>query len=131
MLLKKLISLLKPCTLYVRVRKNDFQIRQIQTGRELSRQSDEAFTTQRLLVGDYLPAERCLSQLLKELLGGSPRLAAPVIVMHPTEMVEGGLPPIEERVLLELAHGAGAYRACTWVGSDLSDGDVLQQARNL
>lgn len=90
----------------------------------------EAFSTTRLLVGDFHPAEKCLSELLRELLGGPMRYVAPRVVIHQTEMAENGLSPVEERVLLELAYGAGAYTAQIWVGRELSDAEVIERAKN-
>jgi hypothetical protein len=39
-------------------------------------------------------------------------------------MVEGGLSAVEERVLLELAMGAGARRSAVHLGPELSDDGV-------
>ena len=36
----------------------------------------------------------------------------------------GGLTQIQERVLYELAHGAGAGKVFVWLGLDLSDEEV-------
>jgi rod shape-determining protein MreB and related proteins len=129
MLIRKLISMLRPCTLYIKVHKNGFQVRHIENGSELTRHCMEAFSTTRLLVGDFLPAEKCLSELLRELLAGPMHYAAPRVVIHQTEMAENGLSPVEERVLLELAHGAGAFTAQTWVGHELSDAEVRERAK--
>ncbi len=130
MLIKKLISMFHPCTLYVKVHKNRFNVRHIEKGYELSRNCIDPFTTTRLLVGDFLSAEKCLSELLNEVLGGSIRYVRPYIVIHQTEMAEDGLSPVEERVLLELAHGAGAYAATALVGDVLSDEEVAQYAKS-
>ncbi len=130
MLLRKLISMFRPCTLYIRVHKNGFLVRHIEKGSELTRHCMESFTTTRLLVGDFLPAEKCLSELLRELVAGPTYYVAPHVVIHQTEMAENGLSPVEERVLLELAHGAGAYTAQTWVGHTLSDAEVLERAKS-
>jgi hypothetical protein len=129
MLIRKLISTLRPCTLYIKVQRNGFQVRHVEKGTELTRHCMEAFSTTRLLVGNFVPAEKCLSELLRELLAGPMRYLAPRVVIHQTEMAENGLSPVEERVLLELAHGAGAYSAETWVGHILSDAEVLERAK--
>jgi hypothetical protein len=78
------------------VKKNGYHIRHIEKGTELSRNCMEAFTTARLLIGDFVPAEKCLTGLLKELLGGSLYFQSPRVVIHQTEMAEGGLSPVEE-----------------------------------
>lgn len=46
------------------------------------------------------------------------------------ERCEGGLSQVEERVLHELAAGAGARKVVVWVGAELSDGEVLAKLKN-
>lgn len=116
-------------TVYVKIRANEFIVRHIQSGREAKVRSAQPFTTQRLLIGDFLVAERCLSQAFREVRYGPAYFAAPTVVMHPLEMMEGGISPIEERVLLEVAHGAGAKRTVVWIGAELSDIQVEEKAK--
>jgi hypothetical protein len=42
-------------------------------------------------------------------------------------MAEGGLSEVEERVLKEVAIGAGASKVVVWVGRELSDGEVREK----
>ena len=48
---------------------------------------------------------------------------------QPMEKTVGGLSQVEERVLHELALGAGARRAVVWVGQALSDREVSEKCR--
>lgn len=64
------------------------------------------FSTTRLLVGHFESAERTLKAAVARAGGRSSFLVSPNVLMHPLEMVEGGLSQIEERVLHELAIGA-------------------------
>ena len=116
-------------TVYVRIQPNRFLLRHIESGRTASVDAQEAFTTQRLLVGEYGPAVEALRRGLRALDYGIPYLAAPMAVMHPTSMVEGGLSGVECRILYEVAEGAGAKRATVWVGAELSDDQVSERAR--
>jgi len=50
-------------------------------------------------------------------------------VIHPTEMVEGGLSEVEERVLRELALGAGARSVVVHVGLALAGCRVMALTR--
>lgn len=129
MFLRKLTALLHPCTLYIKVSRNSFHVRHIEQGSETTRHCLEPFTSSRLLVGDFLPAEKCLSDAIQELLGRSRYYKAPRVVIQQMEMMEHGLSPVEERVLLELAYGAGAYAASVWQGDILSDAQVLNRAK--
>jgi hypothetical protein len=47
--------------------------------------------------------------------------------MHPTELVEGGLSQVEERVLLELPRAGGAWKVVVHVGPVLDDAGVNQK----
>jgi hypothetical protein len=51
------------------------------------------------------------------------------MLILPMEKTEGGLSQVEERVLQELALGAGARRALVWVGQELSDQELRQKCR--
>lgn len=69
----------------------------------------------RSFVADFYLADEvirhCVQQL--HLSGFKPK---PRIVMHQLEKVEGGLTSIEERVLLELAQGAGSRETVVYLG---------------
>jgi hypothetical protein len=66
---------------------------------------------------------------MTEVRYGNAFLAAPTIVIHPLVMTEGGLAPVEHRVLMEVADCAGAKRVTVWVGHELNDNEVLEKAR--
>jgi rod shape-determining protein MreB and related proteins len=51
----------------------------------------------------------------------------PRIVIHPLEMVEGGLSEVEERIFREVAISAGASKVIVWVGKDLNDAEVKEK----
>lgn len=115
-------------TLYVRVLPNKFVVRHIESGREVAVDSQEAFTTRRLLIGEFIPAADTLRKAFREVLPLSGYLAAPRVVMHQTTLTEGGLSAVENRILLEVADYAGAKRAAVWIGHDLSDEQVKSNA---
>lgn len=114
-------------TLYVRVSRNQFSVRHIESGRATQVTSDSPFTTHRLLIGNFSAAEVALRRAFAEVHSGPKYFAAPRVLMHPVEMVEGGLSDIENRVLLEVADCAGAGRMAVWVGNELSDSEVLEK----
>lgn len=66
------------------------------------------FDHKRSFVGDFACAEKLLQYAVREVLGNNKFVISPRIVMHQLEKVDGGLTDIEERVLKELAMGAGA-----------------------
>jgi rod shape-determining protein MreB len=66
---------------------------------------------------------------MKQLQEGGWFSISPILLMHPMEKTEGGLSQVEERILQELALGAGARRAVIWVGQALTDQQVRDKCR--
>lgn len=116
-------------TVYVRVRKDHFQVRHLESGVEKLAVSPQPFTTTRCLIGQFGPAQALLKATLKPLVKGGFLALAPRLVIHPVEMAEGGLSEVEERVLREVALGAGAAKAVVWAGHQLSDDEVREKLR--
>lgn len=120
-----MLNKLLACTIYVQVRKNAFRLRHIEGRREREISAPRPFTTTRLLVGQFREAESLLRQAIREIGNGGLFRVSPVVVVHPTEMVDGGLSEIEERVYRELAMGAGARRVFVHIGRRLTDAEVV------
>ncbi|EDX87924.1 hypothetical protein ADG881_26 [Alcanivorax sp. DG881] len=47
------------------------------------------------------------------------------------EMTDGGLSQVEERVIMDMAYGAGAKRVLLWVGGELSWQEALNKLEAL
>lgn len=124
-----MISRLFANIVYVRVFSDRFELRNIDTGKSASVESEKPFTTTRLLVGQFTEAERALKQGMKQLQAGGWFSRSPVMLIQPMEKTEGGLSQVEERVLQELALGAGVRRAVVWVGQALTDREVSEKCR--
>lgn len=116
-------------TLYVRVRQNRLTVRHIESAMEFEVAPAAPFTTQRLLVGHFKNAEAAMKEGFLTALGGSWFRPSPAVVIHPLEKTEGGLSEIEERILHELAIGAGAMKVVVWVGDQLSDAQVKEKLK--
>lgn len=115
--------------IYVQIYPNRISLRLVRERRDLEVVPDQPFTSNRLLVGDFTTAERLLAGAVKNLIGSRLFAPAPSILMHPMEMVEGGLSQIEERVFLELGHGARGRIVKVYLGPKLSDEDVIAKLR--
>ena len=118
-------------TVYVKVTKNQFWVRHIENQKEAIEPAQEPFTTKRLLVGEFSVAENYLKRAIKKVYEGKWFSASPVVIIHPLEMIDGGLSQIEERAMMELAAGAGARKVVVWVGHELSDQEVADNARKV
>lgn len=126
-MLKKLFT----CDLYVRVYKNRFVLRLLDgSSREQSFDAEQAFTSTRLLVSQFMIAETCLKKAITSAVKRGWLTPSPRVLIQPMEMVEGGLGDIEERIFRELALGAGARKAALWLSPEpnVSSSSVLSDA---
>jgi len=127
MLVTSLIEKIFPNAVYVRVRRNEFRIRHVESGVDTTFQAVAPFSTVRMLIGEFTAAEQAFKAALKNAEKDRLFRPAPQILMHPLEMIEGGLSQIEERTFLEVALGAGASKAMVWLGPELSDDEVKRK----
>jgi hypothetical protein len=114
-------------TAYVRVKRNQFRVRHLESGTEATFEAQPPFTTTRLLIGQFLEAEGVLKRALKQVSRGGILAVSPQVVIQPLEMLEGGLSEVEERILKEIAIGAGASQVVVWVGRELNDAEVKEK----
>ena len=114
-------------TVYVKIYVNKMWVKHIESGNAKIESSTEPFTTKRLLVGQFGPAEKLLTQLIKATACPNWFSPSPIVLIHPTAMIEGGLSQIEDRALRELGAGSGARSVHIWIGHELSDNEVLQK----
>lgn len=82
-------------------------------GTDVSVPADLPYSTTRLLVGDFFAAEQCLQRAMRQAGLTSWWRRKPRLKMVAMAMSEGGLSPVEERVLLELGSRFGRdVRVC-------------------
>lgn len=77
------------------------------------------FKHSRSFIADFFLAEKIIQHGVFEIHKSRIR-AAPRVIMHQLEKTEGGLTSIEERVLRELALGAGAREVLIYLGSKIN-----------
>lgn len=116
-------------SLYVQVREDQFQVRNVDDSRSIQRQASPGFSHQRMLVGNFSVAQECLKAALSEARGSGFALFTSVVI-HPLEKIDGGLSQVEERLFRELAVGAGASKVVVWVGAPLSDAEVISRIKS-
>ena len=122
-------ALFQRTILYVRIRRDEFDIRNPGTDQRTITRSLNGFSSERLLIANFSEAEATFIKAVKA-SSASGMLASPAafILMHPLEIISGGLSEVEDRVLRDLAARCG--RSCgIWLGAELSDEEVLQRAR--
>lgn len=115
---------------YVKVYKNQMLVRLLgDSSQEQQLNSEKAFSNTRLLIAEFSIAEKLLRDGVKTLMSKS-MLATPAILIQAMEMYEGGLSEVENRVLTELASGAGAFKVVVHYGKEsLSDAQVLEKLK--
>ena len=109
--------------LYMRIGVNRIQMRNISNGESVDLFAETSFSHSRMLIGNFTEAQVLIKKAVASAKGSGLQLFLRILI-HPTELVTGGLTQIEERVLYELAHGAGAGKAFIWLGPALSDEEV-------
>lgn len=113
--------------LYIKVSKNKLEAKNLTTGGKWeTAYPNSPFTTKRLLVGTFSAAEPALAQLVKRILPTGLFAKRPQMVIHPTDMVEGGLSEVEERIFKELGLGSGAIKVVVHIGAELSDEQAIK-----
>jgi hypothetical protein len=115
-------------SLYIQVRENRFEVRNVDVGRAVQHHASPGFSHPRMLVGDFTLAQSCLKSLVAQARGSGFVLSVAALV-HPLEKIEGGLTQVEERLFEELAIGAGVSRAVVWIGAPLSDAEVVAKLK--
>lgn len=112
-------------TVYAKISKDRMSLKHVESGNVYEMQPVIPFTTHRLLVGSFSAGEACLKEAMSIVLKGGFFKIAPIVIIHPQAMVEGGLCEVEDRLFRELAMGAGARKVHVHIGEELSDAEVL------
>ena len=118
--------------LYVKVYENKLEVKNVSVkGGWVSGYPDKPFSTERLLVGTFSAAEPALRKLFKDSLPNGWVKKNAKVVIHPIDKVEGGLSEVEEKILKELAFGAGALKVALHVGDELTGSEVVKLINDL
>lgn len=117
--------------LYVKISRNRFEIIKVSGDLAVEVVSPpEPFSTSRLLIGEFRLAERHLSNGIKKVLPKQFLKKSPEILMHPLEMIEGGLSEVEEKILREIALGTGSHKVEIWLGEELTPQEAVKKLEN-
>lgn len=113
-----------PNYVYLKIRENTLEACNLSTGhlwQTATAKPDKPFTTERQLVGSFSHATPLLAALIDKVVPRGIIRRSPAVLIHPIDKVGTGLSEIEERVLVELVMGAGAYRVKIHTGDELSN----------
>jgi rod shape-determining protein MreB and related proteins len=84
------------------------------------------FKHPRTLLADFAIAERTLKYFVAKVRPRSFFMPAPTLIIHPQEVLEGGLTQIEIRAFGELGTMMGARHAYVWEGAELTTTELLK-----
>lgn len=84
------------------------------------------FKHPRTLLADFAVAERTIKHFIGKVAPSKFLTLSPIVVIHPLDMLEGGLTQIEIRAFAELCSMAGARQVYVWTGSELSNEELQQ-----
>ncbi|MFC0229253.1 YjaA family stress response protein [Serratia aquatilis] len=89
---------------YLQVRRNHLTLKELESKKSAS--GTAAFSTQRLLIGQFFVAEACLYYLVPQFFPGfinqlKRRHLSYRVLVHAQEMLEGGVSQVEQRILQE------------------------------
>ena len=112
--------------IYVQVFRDRFVVKNMDTGASKEVSRDMSHASPRMLIADFTMAQHQLKEAVKSVRRG---LRAPEVLVHPMELMEGGVTPVECRVFVELGVGAGASKAAVHEGAPLSPDSVKKVIR--
>lgn len=115
-------------TLYICLRRDQITLRHIESRREKTLNAEVSFSNERLLVAQSTPLTRQIKQGMQSVLPGVG--FAPVIVMHPQEMIDDGISEVEEKSFTEIGYALGARQVVVVTGPTMSDEEVAMAAAN-
>ncbi|WP_258876129.1 YjaA family stress response protein, partial [Pectobacterium aroidearum] len=115
--------------LYIQIRKNQITVRHLGTQLEASTQS--AFSNNRILVADFMAASKALRSVIRQVTPFDWRswFRSTTLLIHALEMNEGGLSPVEDRILQEITVMSCRKSRLIVISSavPLSDSDALKR----
>lgn len=116
--------------LYIQISRNRITATNLDTGHEVSRLATTPFSTQRVVLARFDPANETILDAIRELRLKT-SFATISIVIQQIEGAEGGLSDIEKRALRDLAEMAGAKKVfIAEVENPLSTADAISIIEN-
>ncbi|UVO09674.1 hypothetical protein LW347_06900 [Pectobacterium polonicum] len=118
-------------SLYIRIYRDTLMVRNVDTQKEVTEQSEIPFTTTRLLLGQMIPAMKLLDRLTRKV---APKrlidlFSSHKVIIHAIEMNEGGHSQVEFASYIELAKSISPQGKHIYVCSKnvpLTDQEVIQ-----
>ena len=121
-----MFQLFKPNIIYVRVFLDSIELRHVTKEMTIKRKAINKFSSERLLIADFLNANNFIRELLDEIEGKKTFKRALNAVIQPMEKKEGGLSQVEQRAFYDLMEQAGAVRVEIYEKDDLLTDEAVK-----
>ncbi len=126
MVLKRLF---KDNFLYVKLWKNEAQITDVLNGKSTREKSNIEFSNDRLLIADFYKAISFLKSLINKVKKDSLVKRYNSILVHPMELIEGGISEVELRIFVETFESVGGRVVKVWDGEELDRKQVIEKLK--
>lgn len=127
-----MFDFLRPKYYYVQLRTNELKVKNIQTGKSVTRTALKPFSNSRLIIADFLEAENLLKSMIQEI---EPESLFPVqisMLVHVIEQIPDGVSEVEKRVLRDFAEMSGARKIrISEYPSEFSDKQVIDAFKSV
>ena len=113
--------------LYVKLWKNEIEIKDVEKEKSIREKSVVPFSNSRLLIADFEVAEDFFKKVLLKLKKNYKIKRYNTILVHPMELIEGGISETEKRIFLESFERVDGRAVIVWEGKELSNIEVLKK----
>ena len=120
-------GLFKDDLLYVKLWKDEIEIIDVEKGKRIREKSSISFSNSRLLIANFEVAEEFFKKVFLKLKKDYKIKRYNSILVHPMELVEGGISETEKRIFLESFERVGGKLVLIWNGQELSNTEVLKK----
>lgn len=118
-------------TVYIKVYQNRYVLKLDQTDHSIDTiNALTPFSTQRALIGEITAAKKELKRALIQVHGTIYPFFKPIFILHPQEMIEGGLSEAETENFKDLAFSCGARKVVIWTRDEISDDMIKEVAKD-
>ena len=98
---------IKPRLFYVRIMKNKLEVKDLKSGKTISKTATTPFSNDRLLIAYYEHAETLLREIFNELYAGKIVTFSHHVLLQPVDDVIKEITPVEERIYVDFGAMTG------------------------
>ena len=113
--------------IYIRIFKNQMEVKNVDTGKTIKRKAINNFSNDRLLISDFVNAENLMRSLIEEVSSSKFFKPSLKILLQPVDDNIKEITPVEHRTYLDSAEHAGGAHVIVYDKQEmLTDQQVLE-----